>query len=139
MENLEKRVSIKLPLSIPMPTKKNPKAKFYLNKNSEGNANRYVYDKAKQKLKDIVLCELGDNRDPIDEPVIIITSIYKKNKTLCDVGNYLIVEKFATDAIVDFGLLKDDNFNYVKGVFGVWGGFSNESYCLFEVYSLKFA
>lgn len=120
-----------VPLSIPMPNKKKPNKKYYLNLNHLRSAPNWDYNKAKTAFSKIVKETLDNYGFEFDKPtgkVKIIAKIFKKTKRECDPDNYCVINKFTLDALVSYGFLKEDNFNYVGSAEVQWGGFSDRDF-----------
>ena len=63
---------------------------------------------------------------PIDTPVRITYTFYYPDNRLRDIDNSLaVISKFCGDAMVENGVLNDDNYKWVKSVKGVYGGIDN--------------
>jgi hypothetical protein len=127
-----------VPLSTPMPTKKKPNKKYYLNLNHLRSAPKWDYNKAKTSFSKIVKETLDNYGFEFDKPidkVKIIAKIFKKTKRECDPDNYCVVNKFTLDALVSYGFLKEDNFNYVGSAEVQWGGFSDRDFAEITVFN----
>lgn len=130
---------LKLPLHAPIPTKAEPNAKTPLNKNTERNLDRFNYDKAKKNYKAIVEETLNTYTGIYEKPtkpIKLVFKIFKKQNRECDVGNYCIVEKFTSDALVELGYIPDDNFKHVKNIEFKWGGIVGEDFAILEVFEI---
>ncbi len=54
---------------------------------------------------------------PITEyPVKVVITIYRGSNRGSDVGNTSIIEKYATDAIVQAKVLQDDSWKYIQSI-----------------------
>ena len=127
-----------VPLSIAMPTKNKPNKKYYLNLNHLRSAPNWDYNKAKTNFSKIVKETLDNYGFKFDKPidkVKIIAKIFKKTKRECDPDNYCVVNKFTLDALVSYGFLKEDNFNYVNSAEVQWGGFSDKDFAEITVFN----
>ena len=130
------KLRLGLPLKVILPRKTKKDKVFHLNKNVERNAHYTDYNKAKEIFTEALCNELADCGVVIEKPVCFLFTLYKKGKAVCDVGNYSIVEKFASDAIVKAGIIKDDNYKFVDGIFWCWGGFADKDNCVLEIIEL---
>ncbi len=127
----------RVPLSIPMPNKKKPSKKYYLNLNHLRSAPNWDYNKAKTAFSEIVKETLDNYGLDFDKPVgkvKIVAKIFKKTKRECDPDNYCVVNKFTLDALVSYGFLKEDNFNYVSSAEVQWGGFADQDFAEITVF-----
>lgn len=49
--------------------------------------------------------------------VELIYTLYPKTKRLCDIGNILSIhDKYLCDALVEFGVLPEDNYNHIPKI-----------------------
>jgi hypothetical protein len=55
-------------------------------------------------------------------PVQIKITIYRQSNHATDIGNYSVIEKYTTDALVQSGVLAEDNWQYISSVTLVDGG-----------------
>ena len=55
-------------------------------------------------------------------PVQIKITIYRQSNHATDIGNYSVIEKYTTDALVQSGVLAEDNWQYINSVTLVDGG-----------------
>ena len=95
------------PLSVPV-----GKDKFILNLNNYRNAHYRVLNNAKINYKKLMASQMKFI-NPFDKVKIHYT-IYPKTKRLTDVANVASIHaKFFSDSLVEYGLLVDDNYNYL--------------------------
>ncbi len=118
--------------SVPMRVNKNKhKIKwFYLSLNnfitvSKFPPQRNAIKKKYQELIKPILRAL--NIKMIDYPVKIEYCVYGKDKRLFDIDNTVTVSKFTGDAMVELGILKDDNYSIVREVSLKFGGIDKEN------------
>jgi len=102
---------------------------FYLNLNALITVSRFPpqrnqIKKNYKKLIDPILDEI----EPIKGPLKIIYTIYAKNRSKFDIGNVgSVVDKFLCDALVDKGILEEDNIDVIKSVEFVFGGVDKDN------------
>lgn len=104
---------ISLPLSVEMPRKKGPSRIFPLNLNHYRNSHHMVLNNAKHIYKRYVYDAIKGNH--LGEPPFKCTyTIYPANKRKFDIGNICpIIAKFTEDALVEYGLIPDDNHRII--------------------------
>lgn len=103
-----------LPLTVTLPRKTKEDKVFALNLNIYRNAHYLILNQAKIIYKGIV--EAATNCiEPFDKPPYIFKyTMYPASNRALDVGNVLpIVQKFTDDALIELGLIKDDNFKII--------------------------
>ena len=119
---MKKIIKINLPLTVH--TSKNKK--FILNLNNYRNAYFRVLSIAKKNYTQELLPELAD-LPKFTEPVTLTYTYYAKTKRRIDISNPCsIIDKFACDALVKAGILKDDSYEHVNQVTYKFGGFDKE-------------
>lgn len=108
------QVTIICPLHIDLPRKKGPAKRVHLSQNVIRNAHFQIQNAVKHAIKEIVWRQLSDNFQGIrlNEPVELEIKLFK--------------DKYATDAIVEYGLISDDNVKVLKKVTYLFGGFSDD-------------
>jgi hypothetical protein len=61
-------------------------------------------------------------------------TLYFKDKRKKDIDNYTFpLHKFLMDAMVEYGALEDDNYDYVTGMSTSFGGVDGENYVVVEL------
>ena len=119
---MKKIIKINLPLTVH--TSKNKK--FILNLNNYRNAYFRVLSIAKKNYTQELLPDLAD-LPKFTEPVTLTYTYYAKTKRRIDISNPCsIIDKFACDALVKAGILKDDSYEHVNQVTYKFGGFDKE-------------
>lgn len=98
--------------NVPLRVSVSKKKDFILNMNNYRNAHFRVLDKAKKlfhkHIKEIGLPEYQYER------VRFIYNIYPESKRKFDLMNVVsVIDKFTMDAVVEIGIIQDDNFLYV--------------------------
>lgn len=92
-----------------------------LNLNHYRNAHFHVLNNMKVQFKEAISSQL--NFSKLEEPVKISYVLYPPTRREIDIANVLcIVDKYFCDALVEAGLLEDDNFNYLPQVEFLFGG-----------------
>lgn len=62
-------------------------------------------------------------------------TLHFNNKRKKDVDNYTApLHKFLMDAMVEHGVIKDDNYEYVTGFCADFGGIEDENYAIVELH-----
>ena len=110
-----------LPLEGHMPRRRTVDKKFILNLNVYRNTHYRDLDKAKKAYAELVMgafYDLGLRGKPkLEGPLRFVYTVYPKNKQLFDIANVLsVVQKFTDDALIDLGIIEDDNYEIVREV-----------------------
>ena len=128
----KKSYKLILPISITYghSVKKNKDNKFTINLNSyrQHGGCFFVMNKVKQIFHE-QLKEQIDKLPKLNPPIRCNYTVYKKDKRVFDVNNICaIADKFAMDALTEYGKLEDDNYNFYLG-FGKcsFGGIDKEN------------
>ena len=113
-------------------SKKNKRV--YANLNVYRNLHHITNNDAKHMYKDIVWEQLESMElKALREPVRVIVTLYAPDKRDRDLGNFCsIAQKYCDDAIVEYGLLTDDNVKYLKECVYKYGGI-DKNFPRFEV------
>ncbi|MBL4705092.1 MAG: hypothetical protein JKY54_11250 [Flavobacteriales bacterium] len=91
------------------------KKKFALNLNAYRNAHFLTLNKAKIAFKKAV--EHLIEPLPYFERIVLTYTVYPQTMRMFDVANVCsVVDKFFSDALVEFGKLEDDNYHYLPEV-----------------------
>ncbi|AMD43543.1 hypothetical protein HWA94_gp13 [Pseudomonas phage ZC08] len=105
--------------------KREPK-KLPLNLNHYRNAHFHVVNNMKIQFKEAILPQLTFPK--FTEPVKISYVLYLPSQKETDISNVLcIVDKYFCDALVEAGLIEDDNFKYLPQVNFRFGGIDREN------------
>lgn len=116
-------------LSLPLSVQVSKKKSFILNLNNYRNAHFQVLNKAKKMYVDevqVALC--GARVTPFIGAVEIMYTLYQPTNRRVDISNPLsIIDKFTCDALVELGVLPDDNSGNVPKVTYQWGGVDKEN------------
>lgn len=122
------QVTVICPLHIDLPRKKGPAKRVHLSQNVIRNAHFQIQNAVKHAVKEIVWRQLSDNFTGIrlSEPVELEIKLYKDKSRRADLSNFCsIIDKYATDALVEYGLISDDNVKVLKKVTYLFGGFDD--------------
>lgn len=99
--------------------------KFILNLNNYRNAHYQTLNKAKVNYKGLL--DISDLK-PVTRPVSLTYIYFHGSKRKVDISNPCsVIDKFACDALVEYGILPDDNNEWVKRVMYVFGGVDAKS------------
>lgn len=116
---MPKVLKIDCPLVVVLPrkTKKEGK-KFRVNLNYTRNAHFQEMNQAKILFKEIIRKRLEDSGQiniKFENPVDVTAKLYKQSRRRSDKHNFIAIStKFLYDALTEFGILVDDNDDYVK-------------------------
>ena len=123
------QVTVICPLHIDLPRKKGPAKRVHLSQNVIRNAHFQIQNAVKHTIKEIVWRQLSDNFQGIrlNEPVELEIRLFKDKSRRADLSNFCsVIDKSTTDAIVEYGLISDDNVEVLKKVTYLFGGFSDD-------------
>lgn len=113
-----KRLELNLPLHVMLPRKTKADKKIALNLNTTRNLHYQVMNQSKvifKKIVEHILEETNQSNVKFDRPVEISWKIYKPTNRRLDKHNCIsVIEKFTMDALVELGILEDDNDDFVK-------------------------
>lgn len=102
------------------------KKKFILNLNNYRNAHYRKLNDSKKAYKEMIWHLLPN--DPISAPVELIYTYFHGNGRKLDVSNVCsIIDKYTCDALVEKGVLAEDNIDHVGKVTYIWGGVDKEN------------
>jgi len=117
-----------LPLEVMIPRKTREDKKIILNLNIYRNAHHFTLNAAKKEMLEHVrqaLLPCGDIPAP---PFRFTYTIFPPTGRSFDLGNVgAIVQKFTDDALIELGVIKDDNMKIVKEVVYRFGGVDKEN------------
>lgn len=118
-----------VPLEVSFQTGKSAKCKWYkfiLNLNNYRNAHHRTLAPAKTAYKDLIWNNIPDV--VMLRPVEVIYTLYAKTRRRTDISNPCsIIDKFVCDALVEKGVIPDDDYNVVKKVTYLWGGVDKDN------------
>ena len=113
-----KQLKISTPLTIEIPRKTKPPKVFRINLNYTRNAHYQEMNKAKVMFMEIVeqlLIDSGQREITFDKPVTVTAKLYKQSNRRSDKHNFIGANtKFLYDALVNLGVLEDDNDSFIK-------------------------
>lgn len=150
-------MKISLPLYVMLPRKTKADKKYILNLNTYRNTHYIVSNQAKILYKEEVLwsvsrissvesCVRSSNSmittkvlPHFPNAVKLLFTYYANSKRRIDVANPCsIIDKYATDALVELGVLPDDDVLHVRKVSYEWGGVDKENpRCELEIIDLS--
>lgn len=103
------------------------KKTHYLNLNGYRNWQFQLSNQLKKLFK-ITVAEDVRKLKPVGGPVRITYSIFYPTKRAFDVDNVgTVISKFTMDALVEFNILEDDNYNHVPEIEFRFGGVDREN------------
>ena len=86
------------------------------------NAHYHESDSAKKKFKKLIQDQLNQF-DKIETPIKIKYTYYAQRNNSPDLDNFVgTVKKFFQDALVESGLIEDDNVNFIVSNSETYGG-----------------
>ena len=114
---------IKLPIYLETGVRK--KRKHYLNLNIYRNMPYHLNNSLKRAMKNVVLPLIPEEfREAKIEHFELEYILYLPNKLKRDISNVCsVIDKFACDALVEGGVIADDNYTHLKKVVYRYGGY----------------
>lgn len=109
---------LSLPLKVSLP-RKNKDRVFILNLNTYRNTHHMILNSAKVLYKDqVALAYAMAGARKLPEPPYRFTyTVFPANRRAFDLGNVCsIIQKFTDDALIQMGVLTDDNYKVVGAV-----------------------
>jgi len=109
---------LSLPLKVSLP-RKNKDRVFILNLNTYRNTHHMILNPAKVLYKDqVALAYAMARARKLPEPPYRFTyTVFPANRRAFDLGNVCsIIQKFTDDALIQMGVLTDDNYKVVGAV-----------------------
>jgi Holliday junction resolvase RusA-like endonuclease len=105
----------------------NKKKTHYLNLNGYRNWQFQLNNQLKKLFKITVAKDIRQLQ-PIEGKCKISYTIYYPTKRAFDIDNIgSVITKFTNDALVEFGILVDDNYNYVTELVFKFGGVDKDN------------
>jgi hypothetical protein len=125
-------VKITLPLTVLIPRKTKDDKVFHLNLNVYRNTHHMTLNQAKIAYKGIVWQAILDAKIPVTSlpapPFIFHYTVFPANRRAFDIGNVLpIVQKFTDDALIELGLIPDDNYKIIRENVHLFGAVDKEN------------
>lgn len=122
------QITVTCPLFIDLPRKRGPAKRIHLSQNVIRNAHFQIQNAVKHAIKELVWRQLSDSFQGIrlNEPVELEIKLFKDKSRRADLSNFCsIIDKYATDALVEYGIISDDNMKVLKKVTYIFGGFDD--------------
>lgn len=122
-------MKIKIPLHINIPRVKSEDKKIMLNMNVYRNLHHMTNNKAKTIFKELISSYLSASCSALNllPPYRFTYTLYQASNRSTDIANILsIVDKFTCDALVELGVIKDDNCKILSEVVYRYGGVDKE-------------
>lgn len=118
---------VSCPLYVDIPRKRVKDRRIYLNLNVYRNLNHHINNDAKiifNKLMKKQILALP----PLPDLMVIRYIFHPGTKRIADTMNTCcIVDKFFCDALVHFKAIPDDDYRYVLGAGGIYGGIDRDN------------
>jgi len=115
---------VRMPIYVSIGIKK--KRKIYLNLNLFRNEHHHINNNVKKEYARIAHSLLPTLKRPMKQIELEYT-LYLPNKLKRDISNVLsICDKSFCDAIVQHNLIEDDNYEYLKKVTYMYGGYDED-------------
>lgn len=112
-----------LPLEVMIPRKTREDKRVVLNLNIYRNCHYQTLNQAKIEMAEHVKQALPTPEFKLTPPLRFTYTIYPPTGRAFDLGNVgSIVQKFTDDALVEMGVIKDDNYKIVREVNYRFGG-----------------
>ena len=130
---MSRKISYKVPMYIKLGVKKIKN--YSLNLNTYRNLHYQINNKLKQKFKEYL-----PNNLPKMNQIEIEYIIYPPNKRLLDLSNVgSVVDKYNCDALIELGVIEDDNYTYVKRISYSFGSIDKDKkgYVLITIKEIK--
>lgn len=103
------------------------KKKYYLNLNGYRNWQFQLNNQLKKLFKITVADDIR-KLTPIDGVCKVTYTIYYPTKRAFDIDNIgSVITKFTHDALVEFDILEDDNYNFVNEIVYKFGGVDKDN------------
>lgn len=114
--------------NLPLEVQVSAKKKFILNLNNYRNTHFHVLNKSKvvytEQVKSI-LASISNNRY---DKIALSYTLYPKDRRRKDVSNICsIVDKYFSDALVEMGIIPDDDYEHVIGVQYLFGSIDKDN------------
>lgn len=117
--------SFDVPIKLEVGIRK--KKTYYLNLNGYRNWQFQLNNQLKKLFKVSVAKQIRD-LTPVDGVCSVLYEIYYPTRRAFDIDNIgTVITKFTHDALVEFGILEDDNYNYVNEIIYRFGGVDKEN------------
>jgi len=121
-------MKIILPLSVTIPRKTKDDKVFTLNLNIYRNCHHFVLNQAKIAWKEIVKQSMPQNMIVDCSPFKFVYTVFPNSGRKFDLANVLsIVQKFTDDALIEFGVIPDDNYKVIPIIVYKFGKVDKEN------------
>jgi hypothetical protein len=114
---------LKLPLSVTLPRKTKADKVFMLNMNVYRNAHHMILNQSKIMWEGIVRAAIVEKNGYFnilsfcEPPFKFVYTVHKGDNRAYDVANICsIIDKFTCDALIELGIIKDDNHKILHQV-----------------------
>ena len=122
---MEALIKFSVPLYL-VRGKKKPK-NYWLNLNSYRNWKYHLNNDLKIQFKKAIHSTLAE-LDPIQGPIKIVYTFYYPDSRRRDLGNSLaVISKFTEDALVEEGIIPDDDYTIIRSIAGRYGGYDKQN------------
>jgi hypothetical protein len=102
---------------------------FYINLNGFIQASKNT--SARNQLKknySLIVKDIVKDIEPIKGPVKMIYVIHAKSRAKFDIMNIAsVLDKFLCDSLQEYGILEEDNYDYIPNVEVIFGGLDKEN------------
>jgi hypothetical protein len=122
-------LKINLPLTVWIPRKVGEDKLIYLNQNWYRNAHHMTLNKVKELFKEIVSQEFGEDSPKLGKGKFSFHyRLFPGSNRAVDVMNPgSVIDKFAADALVELGVIPDDNHKILPEFRFSFGGIDKEN------------
>lgn len=121
---------LSLPLHIDLPRKTKADKRIHLSLNVTRNLHHMSHNQAKQIVSDMITKQLDlvKNLQKLDPPICVTVRLWLPNKANRDLGNFApVAQKMVDDAVVKYGLIKDDGVVYIPRIVYEFAGVDKEN------------
>lgn len=116
-----------LPLSVTLPRKKGPDKVWILNLNSYRNTHFQILNQVKAAYRELVIKAACGCAIPTP-PCHFVYTVYPGSNRKFDLENVCaVVGKFTADALVEIGIIPDDNFKVINKITYQFGAVDKEN------------
>jgi len=112
-----------MPLSIELWKRK--KKKYWISLNIYRNLHFIVNNNLKIEYKKMLKAQLPSSwKERICSPIELTFTYYNPTKRKSDLENFCAIQnKYFQDALVEMGILEDDNYDFIKKIHYIYGGY----------------
>lgn len=117
-----------LTFNLPLEVQVSAKKKFILNLNNYRNTHFHVLNKSKVVYTEQVKSILASISTLKYDKIALSYTLYPKDRRRKDVSNICsIVDKYFSDALVEMGVIPDDDYEHVIGVQYLFGSIDKDN------------